>query len=70
MYLICLVISHDNIIDKACKFMGGNSLDYVNTLTSLVNISIMMVMFLICHVTSCEHMFKGLCKFTGGNLKQ
>ena len=70
MYLNCLAISHDHIIQSACEFMGGNSLDYVNTLTSLVNISIMMVMFLICHVTSCEHMFKRLCKFTGGNLKQ
>ena len=47
MNLICLVISHDHIIQSACEFMGGNSLNYVNTLTSLVNISIMMEMFLL-----------------------
>ena len=37
MYLICYVTSHDHFIQRACEFIGGNSLCYVTTLISLVN---------------------------------
>ena len=43
MYLICHVTSHDHLIERACEFIGGNSLCYVTTLISLVTISIVMV---------------------------
>ena len=43
MYLICHVTSHDHFIERACEFIGGNSLCYVTTLISLVTISIVMV---------------------------
>ena len=43
MYLICHVTLHDHLIERACEFIGGNSLCYVTTLISLVTISIVMV---------------------------
>ena len=43
MHLICHMISHDHLIDRACKFVGKSSLCYVTMLTSLVAISIVMV---------------------------
>ena len=56
MYLIGQVTSRDHLTQRACEFMGENSLCYVTTLITFVTISIVMVeMFLICHVTSCEH---------------
>ena len=59
MFLICHMTSPDHLIERACEFMGGNSLCYVTTLISLVTIGIVMVeMFLICHIISLEHMFK------------
>ena len=68
IYLICHVISHDQLIERVCKFMGENALCYATTLMSLVTISIVMVeMFLICHMASREHMFEGLCEFMGGS---
>ena len=67
MFLICHMTSPDHLIERACEFMGGNSLCYVTTLISLVTIGIVMVeMFLICHIISLEHMFKWLCEFLGG----
>ena len=43
MYLICQVASRDHLIEKACVFMGGNSLSYLTTLVSLVTICIVMI---------------------------
>ena len=59
MYLICQVASRDHLIEKACEFMGGNSLPYLTTLVSLVTISIVMIeiCFSFCHLTSHEHIF-------------
>ena len=61
MFLICHVSPRDQLIKRACKFMGGSSLCHVVTLISLLTISIKMVeyMFLICHVASRAHKFKG-----------
>ena len=71
MNLNCHVTSHDQLIEKPCKFLGGSSLCYVTALISLVTICIVMVeMFLICHVTSREQMFKRLCEFMGGSLSR
>ena len=43
MYLICHVTSHDHLIERAYKCMGGSSLCYDTTLISLATISIVMV---------------------------
>ena len=43
MYLICLVTSKDDMIKDSWKFMDGSSSGYITTLTSLLNIGILLV---------------------------
>ena len=73
MYLVCHVTSHDHLIERAYKFMGGSSLGYVTGLISLVlvtmsNVVVEISCYLICHVTSHEHMLKELSEFMGRSL--
>ena len=43
MYLTCHMTSHDYLIERACKLMGGNALCCVTMLISLANMSIVML---------------------------
>ena len=52
MYLICHVTSGKHFIDRACEFMGGNSLCYITMPISLVTIGVVMVRYVF-HL-SCD----------------
>ena len=43
MYLIFHETSHDHLTEGSYKYMGGSPLQYVNTLISLVCLSIVIV---------------------------
>ena len=45
MYLICHVTSHDHLIEESCNFMGGEFLQYVTTLISIVTVEIQCFKF-------------------------
>ena len=43
MYLICPMTSHNHLIERLFKFLGGSSFWYVTTLISLLTICIVIV---------------------------
>ena len=43
MYLICHMTLHNHLIERACEFMGRNSLCYVTKLINLVTMRFLMV---------------------------
>ena len=57
----------NHLIEESCKFQGGSPLQYFITLTSLVNIGIviMEICFLICRATWRGHMCKKSCEYMG-----
>ena len=61
MYLTCYVASLDNLIERACEFMGENSMCYAKHFFGGDMI------FLTCQVTSRESMFRRLCEFIDGS---
>ena len=67
MYLICHVTSHDHLIDRACKFMGGSTLCHHPSKFGYHGHYGSGDIDLVCHRILQDHLIKGSCDFKGRN---